>query len=368
MTLTNYWWLLIWIFGAGVVLSIAVPQRSELVEGKMETRWSIPAAIALVVPYIIWAGFRGDNFGDTGSYRTMFLEAPSAVSEWGVYLTGITKDKGFSVLTLVIKLIVNNSDILFFFIIAAFQILCVALIYRKYSCNYWLSIFVFIASTDYISWVHNGMRQFTAVALIFAATGLLLKKKYIPMVFVILLASTIHLSALLMIPVIFIIQGKAWNKRTVLCVVASVLALIFVNQFTDILEKLLSDTQYTNVVSDWQAWEDDGTNPIRVLVYSIPTILSLVGYRYIKKEDDPVINMAINAGIVSTAIYIISMGTSGIFIGRLPIFVSLMNGIVLPWELKYMFKKDSERFIMIAVVGFYILFFYYQMHFTWGLV
>ena len=87
-----------------------------------------------------------------------------------------------------------------------------------------------------------------------------------------------------MIPVIFIIQGKAFNKRAILCVLVCIIVLFFADQFTNVLDTLLSDTQYTNVVSDWQEWEDNGMNPIRALVYSMPTILAVIGYRYIKQE------------------------------------------------------------------------------------
>lgn len=44
--------------------------------------------------------------------------------------------------------------------------------------------------------------------------------------------------------------------------------------------------------------------------------------------------------IISTALYAISMVTSGIFIGRLPIYCSLYaNGILLPWELNHLFGQ-----------------------------
>lgn len=368
MTLTNYWWLLIWVFVGGIFLIYIMPQRREIVMGKSEYRWSVPAALILVLPYIIWAGFRSDIYGDTGSYREMFLNAPDTISGWASFMDGITKDKGFYFLSIVIKWLLN-SDVAYFMIIAAFQIICVAVIYRKYSCNYWLSIFIFIASTDYLSWVHNGMRQFVAVTMIFVATGLLLKKKYISMILIILLASTMHGSALLMLPIIFIIQGKAWNKKTLLCILASMAALVFVDQFTNILDTLLADTQYTNVVSDWQMWQDDGTNPIRVLLYAVPTILSLIGLKWIRKEDNPVINMAVNASIISTGLYIISMGTSGIFMGRLPIYVSMYaTGILLPWEIKNIFTKRSQMLVNIIAVVLYVIYYYYQMHFTWGLI
>lgn len=369
MTLTNYWIQLIWLFTGGVFLATLFPKQNVVVLGKQEERWGVLPAILLVLPYIFMAAWRSDNFGDTYVYRKNFFNAPETISQINQYLSEFTKDKGFHILTVLIKTFLGNSDITYFFIIAAFQILAVALVCRRLSCNYWLSIFIFIASTDYMSWVHNGIRQFTAVTIIFAATELIVCKKYFVSVLLIMLAATMHGTALLMLPVIFIIQGKAWNKKTLFCILASILALVFVNQFTNILDTLLVDTQYENVVSDWQSWNDDGTNPIRILVYAVPTILGIVGYKYVKNADDPVINLGIGAGIISTSLGIISMGTSGIFLGRLPIYVSMWsNMIVLPWEINNMFTKESVQIIKVLAVAFYVLFFYYQMHFAWGLL
>lgn len=368
VTLTNYWWLLIWMFTGGLFLKVFASRKRELVGGQIETRWRILPAIIMVMPYIIWAGYRDNNFGDTGAYRRMFSEAPNSLGQMSAYLDEVTKDKGFSAIVVLIKSVLGNSDAVFFLFLAAIQILCVALVFRKYSCDYWFSIFLFIASTDYLSWVHNGMRQFLAVTIIFAATGLILKKRYIPAILIILIAATIHGSALLMLPIIFIIQGKAWNKNTLLCVLASIIVLIFISQFTDILNTLLSDTQYKNVVRDWQSWEDDGMNPIRVLVYAIPTLLSLFGYKHIKYEDNPVINMTVNASIVSTSIALVATGTSGIFIGRLPIYCSMYSYILLPWEIKHLFRKNMGKTIYAVAIVCYIVFFYYQMHLAWGIL
>lgn len=144
---------------------------------------------------------------------------------------------------------------------------------------------------------------------------------------------------------------------------------MFVNQFTNILDSLLSETQYANMVSDYKSWNDDGTNPIRVLVYSIPMILSIVGLKYIREEDDQVINMTVNASIITTGLLIISAGTSGIFLGRLPIFTSLWaQCILLPWEINHIFTKDSARIVKMMAVFCYCAFFYYQMHISWGIL
>ena len=197
----------------------------------------------------------------------------------------------------------------------------------------------------------------------------MLRKKYIPLILVILIASTVHQSALLMLPIVFIAQGKAWNKKTIMALIAMLLAIAFVDQFTDILDTMLADTQYGNVVSDWQSWNDDGTNPLRVLVYSVPTILSLIGIRYIRNADDPVINLCCNMSVITTALYCLSIFTSGVFLGRLPIYTSLYSvGILLPWEVNNLFTEKSAKLVKVVMILAYIAFYYYQMHFTWALL
>ena len=369
MALTNYWWLLIWLFTGGALIALCAPKKKEVVCGKVEERWTMSSAFLLVLPYILWAGFRSDIYGDTYSYRKMFNEAPSSLSQIFSYINEATKDKGFSALVIIVKLIVGNSDVLFFLIIATFQLACIVYIYRKYSCNFWFSIFIFVAATDYMSWMHNGIRQFIAVAIILASSELIIKKKYISVVLLVLLASTFHASALLMIPGIFIIQGKAWNKKTILTLALALVAILMIDKFTGILDYLLAETQYSNMVTDWQEWQDDGTNPIRVLVYSIPMLLSLIGYRQIKAVDDNLINISVNFSVLASGIALISMVTSGIFIGRMVETVYLIPLLILlPWELKNLFTVDSSRLVsLFAVVG-YIAFFYYQMHFAWGLL
>lgn len=369
MALTNYWWLLVWLFTGGIFLGLIFPKQREKVCGKLEERWAVFPAVLLVLPYIIWAGFRNNSFGDTSAYRQTFLDAPNGISQLGNYLTDVTKDKGFAVLTVLLKSVIGNSDILFFLIIAFVQLMCIVKVCRKYSCNYWMSIFLFIASTDYVAWMHNGMRQFLAITVIFAATELLLKKKYIPLIGIIIIASTFHASVLFMLPVIFIVQGKAWNKKSILCIIACIAVLFFVDRFTDILDSALSTTQYSGMVTDWEEWQDDGTNPVRVLVYSVPMLLSLIGYRQIKVIDDPVINITTNFSILASGTALISMVTSGIFLGRM-VEITYIYAILilLPWEIKNLFTKDSTRLMSFFTIAGYAAFFFYQMHFAWALL
>ena len=242
MELTNYWWLLIWILAAGALVLFLKPGRPETVMGRTEVRWGWIPAILLMLPFFLWAGFR-TKVGDTGLYRALYLNMPSRFEEWGEYLQNVNKDWGFSVLGLAIKSIFGDNYTVYFLIIAAIQSIALIRVFRKYSSDYWLSIFIFVISTDYISWMMNGMRQFTAVTLIFAFTDWIVEGKNIRMVFVILVAATLHASALLMLPILFILRRKAWNFFTFVVIIGTGVALFFVNQLTDVLREILSETQ-----------------------------------------------------------------------------------------------------------------------------
>lgn len=367
--MSQYILIIVWLAALCIVSLTVNVYKTENVLGKKELRVSKGFAILAVIPLIWFASTRDRWFGDTDAYMTAFSKLPNTLGEIASYIAGVDKDKGFSVLGILIKMVVGNNVRLYFGVLAALHIIIIAMIYRKYSSSFLTALFIFVASTDYLSWTQNGIRQFTAVVLIFAATELVLKKKYIPLIGVILLASTIHGSALLMIPIVFVVQGKPWNKKTMLAIIAFVLAIVFVDNFTNLLDTLLTDTQYTNVVTDWQTGGDDGTNPIRVLVYSIPTLLSLVGIRYIKAANDPVIDLTCNMGILATMLYCLSAVTSGIFIGRLPIYCSLYSmGILLPWEIENMFTKRSTQLINICMVVAFLAFYYYQLHYAWGVL
>lgn len=366
--MSKYILILIWIGVCAWAADRLMVKKKELVCGVEEERHNWFFAFIVFLPIIIMVATR-ENFGDTIVYRNNFLKViPDNVPDLIAYLPEVTKDKGFTVLVSIIKMIIGKRDVLYFFILASIQGIILTSVYRKYSISYIMSVFLFVASTDYVGWMYNGIRQFMAVVIILAATPFLLKRKYIPLIAMIVLASTMHQSALIMIPVVFIVQGKAWNKKTLLFILAVLIAIFFVGSFTSLMDSALADTQYKNVVSDFTEFKDDGTNPIRVLIYSIPAILSFFGRKKIQESGSVLINICTNMSIISAGLYVVSMFTSGIFIGRLPIYCSLFGYILLPWLIDNLFKDNVKIFVNIALVCGYLGFYYYQMHMAWGLI
>lgn len=206
----------------------------------------------------------------------------------------------------------------------------------------------------------NGLRQFMAVTIIFMATPLLVKKKYVSMILVVLLASTIHTSALIMLPVIFIVQGEIWNWKTISFSILSIIAMYVFSINIEVMDLLLVGTEYAGTAATWGALGDDGVNPIRVLVNAIPMLLSFVGRDIIKKDNNPIINICVNMSIITTGIYLIGMVTSGIMIGRLPIYTSLYNLILLPYLAKKVFAKDSIRLVNVLMVLLYFIYYFFE--------
>jgi hypothetical protein len=77
-------------------------------------------------------------------------------------------------------------------------------------------------------------------------------------------------------------------------------------------------------------------------------------------------NLCVNASMITMALYLVSMVTSGIYVGRLPIYTTLYGYMSLPWIIDTVFERESARFITVLMIACFLGFFYIQMHSTWG--
>ena len=169
---------------------------------------------------------------------------------------------------------------------------------------------------------------------------------------------------LIVLPFIFIVNGKAWNVRTLLFIFGVLATTFFLDEVTGIITNMMVDTAYEGNIAIFKA--DDGTNIFRVLFYSIPAIASWVFRSHIEAEDDPLINTCVNLSVVTAGIYLFSFFTSGILIGRLPIYFSLANYILIPWLIREFFSRESALFVEGGFLALYSAFFYFQVGVTWG--
>ena len=359
------WYLFVLLIAVGIFSRETGQVYQVKIAGQMETRYGWVPVMLIAIPLIYLAATRSDQIGDTYAYMVSYRNTPATLTSLLEAVESTKKDKGFTVLNVLLKIIVGNHVQVYFGVIAAICLLCVVWVYKKYSCNFLMSMFLFIASSDYIQWTHNGIRQFLAVSIIFAATDWLLQKKYIRYILLVLAASTIHASALLMIPVCLVVQGKPWNWKMVVYLAAVLVASSFGDYMTNLIAGFMEDSQYSSEVDQFLSTE--GTNILRVLVFSVPPLMALIFRKRIILAENPVINLSVGMSIASMGMFIVASYTSGLFMGRIPIYFSLYNYILLPWIIESVFNERSAKLIYAVVIACYLLYYFYQVSVTWGL-
>ena len=144
------------------------------------------------------------------------------------------------------------------------------------------------------------------------------------------------------------------------------IAIAFIDHFTDIITTIMENTQYSGEVDQYLSTE--GTSIQRVVVYSIPAIIALIFRHRITLADNKLINISVNMAVTTCGLYLLSAFSSGLFLGRLPIFVSLYNYILLPWEIENIFTKNSTRILYAGMIVGYLCYYLYQTKVVWGLV
>ncbi len=365
MIFENYYYFIITMIFFMMFFSVYAKRRTVYINGVAEERWDFKYAFMLTIPLILWSVFR-EVGGDTAAYQSMFINAPSTLSELSAYVQEASKDKGFFALMVIFRALISRDFHAFFALIAITQCFCLSYIYSKYSSNYMLSILLFIISTDYIAWMNNGMRQFFAVSIVFMTYPMIMEKKYIPAIILTLFASQLHATVLVVIPFFFICQGKAWNLKSLVILIGVIISLTYLDQFTGLIIDFMEDSQYKNEIDDFI--NSSGTNYLRTMVYCIPALLGLLFKNRINQSNDSALNYAVNMTIVSAALYVISSFTSGMMFGRLPIAFGLYGYITIPWILKNVFTENSQKDLIIIMLILYSIFFYYQMHIIWRLM
>lgn len=349
MTFKSDIWLLLWIGLVALVAYTAKLKRKETVLGQETERYSLLFASIVFLPVFLFVSV-GEIRSDIWLYLSGFDNLSSSINE--VFQNWWTsKGPGFTLIEVIIKHIFGNNRDAFRIIFGLIQSIPLVLIYRKYSEDYVFSIFLFITMGYYSGWMMNGLRQFVAACIIFAATPLLIRRKIIPTLLIILLAMTVHVSAMMMLPIVMIIWFKPWKKGIIISYVVFVITLfIFVNN-TDMLSEEIKSV-------------DDGANPLRIVISALPCVIAFIGRKKIAAENNSLINICVNMSVFTTLIFFVATFTNGIGTGRLPIYTGLFNLILIPYLCKSVFNETVSKNIKIFFILFYIAYFFADLYFV----
>lgn len=340
---TNDIVLLIWM-GIALFLSKDATKQKVTVLGQEEERYTLLFAVIVFYPvfwFVTTVFMRGDMYAYAAGFDQANMSVADVISKWN----SIEKGPGYSLLVAFFKGLGVTNFQQFRVVMALLQSIPMVIVWWKCSEDYTYSVFLFVANMSYDSWMMNGMRQFLAASIVLIAFPFLVKKKYITVVVIVYAATLVHQSALVMVPVFLISQFKPWSKLNLLMlVVFAVVLYYYIHHSVWMTEESLQEAK--------------GSNPIRIAISAIPTVLAFAGRKQIALANNRMVNICVNISAMTVVIYIVSSMTSGIMTGRLPGYTTVYNFLIFPYLLSKVFNEVMSKNIRLVVSLFYVLYFF----------
>jgi len=323
---------------------------AALAETGVRYRPSFLPALVAALSLTLVAGLR-NNIGDTFFYMHSYQ-----IETFTWATIDYSKDFGFNILQLLLKQISGDPQLLVF-ATALFTSGTIAWVLYRYSRMYELSLYLYITTGAFTTSM-NGIRQFLAAAIIFAGTKYLLNGDWKRFCLLVLFASTIHRSALILLPIYFMVRRPAWTRQSFLLIGAAVLIVLGFNQFMGTLFTVIGDTPYGH----YSTFSEGGANAMRVLVAAAPLAIAFYGRERLKSlapELDPIINMAL-----INALFMLIATQNWIF-ARFSIYFGLYQLLLIPWTVK-LFREKDRKLVYYLILIFYFLYFMYECLISYG--
>lgn len=297
-----------------------------------------------IISFVLVSGLR-NNIGDTPFYVHTYK-----INDFTWDFIKSQDDLGFGILQMILKRYSDDPQILIFTTALITNVLIIIGLY-KYSRLLELSIYIYITGGLFLVTM-NGIRQCLATAILFTGTKYLIEGNWFRYILVVIFASLFHQSALILIPIYFLVRYKAWTMATLILLLGSAIIVLGFNQFSTLLFSAIEDSQY----GVYSQFNEGGANSIRVIVFAIPLVIAFLGrekLREIYPESDVIVNMA----IIGLTFMIISMG-NWIF-ARFNIYFELYQIILISWIVK-VFREKDQRLVYFVIILCYFAYYFYD--------
>ena len=280
----------------------SVPSKKYNVLGKRQP--NIIGVLIIMAVTILFSGLR-NNIGDTVYY----IHTYNLDTENGMAMPAFG-DKAFlfQLFQYVLHQL-NAEPSTFVMICSIITLVPMIWLFYKYSADFSLSIFLLFSMGIYATTL-NGIRQYVSTGILLFGTKYLFSEKKIDFwkyLLIVFIASLIHSSAWMMIPLYFLCRRKAWSAPALVSVAVGVAGLIFVSMFLPSFLTILEDTSYSVYADGWfeEGGSSGGANILRVAFNVMPTILAAFFSKQVR-QFGPVADILINISLVHSAIYILA--------------------------------------------------------------
>lgn len=309
----------------------------KIVNHKIKVR-NIVATI-LMVFFLLIGVLRNELLGvDVKIYKEMFFYN----YEWKELLTNFSFDNGYFLLCKIFKLFSSDFYLFKSFIyIVTFYLYYVSVIKKSKYVS--ISLLIFLGLTR-LEGMFCVFRQEIAIAICFFATKYVYKNPKL-FILIILLASTIHKTALFYLIILFFNENKFKKINKLKMMLLGISSLIFMIFLLPFVTKL-----YLNDYSSLLRY-DGGLN---LLILFILNYIVISFFR--KKSLDREINIYYKIFTISIFMQMISLRFS--LFTRITNYFSLSLSLIYPDVISRVNKKTGNCILVLLVVEFGFLFFY----------
>ena len=289
---------------------------------------------------IIVSGFRYGVGTDYMAYYKGYISAPADLFE-------DAKDVGFLVINKLLNYISSNPQMI---LVTSIVInICVILFLYRNSVKFSLSIYFYITTFTYYSSM-NGVRQFLATSIILLSYRYMINRQFIKYVIYVLIASTIHGAALVMIPIYFLVNQKIYSVRNLAITGAAVFTYIF---FELVFSWLVNSFERFSEYNDYLFIEGQGVNILRVIVLLAPVIAIIMIIKMKNISVDKELQVIINLCLIGSLFMFLAY--RHMFIARFCIFFEFYYLLLIP-RLCVMFDKKTNRLMTFSLMILYFIY------------
>lgn len=313
--------------------------------------------ILLMLPLIGLLGLR-TSYNDTWTYITGFQNAAKMTeffSNSDNY--DLLSNPLFNLYTSAVRTVTDNYHI-YLMLAAIFVVaLMITFFYRiSERDTYALTVCTYLTLGTYF-FALAAMKQTIAMAVLCHSILALRDRKYLHFTVLVLLAGLLHTYAWCFFVLLFL-TGKPWRLRTFGVVAVTIfIMLTFNDTFSTLLEYA---DQIGKSTSEEMVFSGEGMNLLRVAVYSIVPITSLVFRRILEPQMERKHYIMLHMSIVSFMFMLLASVNGANMFGRMARYFEVGTIYMFPWIIRHLFNKKSQAIVVFAYSGAFAAFAAYQ--------
>lgn len=300
---------------------------------------------AVACLFIGVAGFRYRVGADYRQYAESFDRGNNEFSWSG---SSFNSEPAFNALATVGSHFYRDSASMFF-LASLVTVGLMVRTYAKYSPMFALSILMMVLVCAWHD-SFNGVRQFLAAAIVLAAHGFILERRFKAFFMAVLLASLFHFSAWICLLLYFIPRRRMGFRGQLVLVVVAIIAI----GSYDVLGSVVDTVRGKDVSS--LSYFAEQVNPLRVMLAFVPYAIALLFVDAKRLSDRG--NFFTNVTLLHGVIFLISISSA--YLARFTIYTQVFLPIALA-SVVAACSERNRRWLVPLIVVVYAAFWYLQV-------